>query len=332
MPDPASITVDSLPPDVLASKQSLARALFANHQPLQAFSLAGPRTPAPARNVVGVGVGYDAGELVLDIYVVKKFPDNQIPPDQMLPKHNGKQRTRVRECNYLRPLQGVRPPGDVVRPIVPGIGVGPLPYPNATGTLGGILTDGTSKFVLSNNHVLAAVNTATAGTSVVQPGAFDGGGAANGIAQLSQYVTLVSGPPMEVDCAIAQIDAAIVCNNVPAAGVTITGVTAPALHMQVEKFGRTTGHTEGTIDNLAFQAPIPYDDGSPNGLTVNFVDQVTIVTSDGSLFSDHGDSGSVILEKGTGRAVGLLVAGSSMFTMANDIRKVLAALGGLTFA
>jgi hypothetical protein len=51
-----------------------------------------------------------------------------------------------------------------------------------------------------------------------------------------------------------------------------------------------------------------------------------IVGLDGQPFSDSGDSGSLILDRATQRAVGLLFAGSSTHTVANHIGVVLAAL------
>ncbi len=45
----------------------------------------------------------------------------------------------------------------------------------ATGTMGARVTDGTNVYVLSNNHVLAGVNTASIGDPIIQPGDVDGG-------------------------------------------------------------------------------------------------------------------------------------------------------------
>jgi hypothetical protein len=46
----------------------------------------------------------------------------------------------------------------------------------------------------------------------------------------------------------------------------------------------------------------------------------------GQPFSDAGDSGALILERATGKAVGLLFAGSASHSAANHIDDVLAAL------
>ena len=56
-----------------------------------------------------------------------------------------------------------------------------------------------------------------------------------------------------------------------------------------------------------------------------FEDQIIIV-GDGGSFSDAGDSGSLILERQTNRAVSLLFGGSRTHTIANHLADVLSAL------
>ena len=59
------------------------------------------------------------------------------------------------------------------RPVPIGISTG---HPDITaGTIGARVTDGTSVYALSNNHVYAAVNKAFIGDEVIQPGSVDGG-------------------------------------------------------------------------------------------------------------------------------------------------------------
>jgi hypothetical protein len=59
-----------------------------------------------------------------------------------------------------------------------------------------------------------------------------------------------------------------------------------------------------------------------------FGDQMAIRGLNGRRFSDSGDSGSAILERGTNRVVGLLFAGATngSLTFANHIADVLAKL------
>src|SRR5215213_11783212 len=44
-----------------------------------------------------------------------------------------------------------------------------------SGTLGALITDGTTQYILSNNHVLARGDQAVAGEDVSQPGLIDNG-------------------------------------------------------------------------------------------------------------------------------------------------------------
>jgi hypothetical protein len=60
---------------------------------------------------------------------------------------------------------------------------------------------------------------------------------------------------------------------------------------------------------------------------LTFTGQIIVVGNSGTSFSNAGDSGSLILERGTNKAVGLLFAGSASHTIANHIDDVLKALG-----
>src|SRR5439155_18744113 len=77
------------------------------------------------------------------------------------------------------------------RPCPGGYSIG---HPRVTaGTLGGVVRRGkTWGYVLSNNHVLAATNSGTAGDPIYQPGVADGGGTADTIAYLEQWVRSIS--------------------------------------------------------------------------------------------------------------------------------------------
>ena len=92
--------------------------------------------------------------------------------------------------------------------------------------------------------------------------------------------------------------------------------------MTVIKEGRTTGYTEGVIFSVGFNLPrVPY----AGGLYADFVDQILIQASNGWRFSDHGDSGSLVLglEGGVYHPVGLLFSGDGgQWTWANPIQEV----------
>lgn len=57
-----------------------------------------------------------------------------------------------------------------------------------------------------------------------------------------------------------------------------------------------------------------------------FQEQIIIVGTAKQTFSAAGDSGSLILQRSTNKAVGLLFAGSSSHTIANHIGEVLKSL------
>ncbi len=105
----------------------------------------------------------------------------------------------------------------------------------------------------------------------------------------------------------------------PVIGV-VTETSTPVLGMRVQKFGRTTAHTTGTITqvNATFNVQ-----GYPGGVAT-FVDQVAITGDDGS-FLEGGDSGSGLTTM-DGMAVGLCFAGSPTIGIANTWQNVAAAL------
>jgi hypothetical protein len=87
--------------------------------------------------------------------------------------------------------------------------------------------------------------------------------------------------------------------------------------MKVEKTGRTTGFTTGTIHDVSANVKVNYDLG-----LLTFSDQI-IIFGGTSSFSDAGDSGSLIVEQTGKRPVGLLFGGSTAYTIANHIEDVL---------
>jgi len=93
----------------------------------------------------------------------------------------------------------------------------------------------------------------------------------------------------------------------------------------VQKYGRTTSQTTGTITGINAAFDVQY----PSGLCARFVNQIVIGTAS---FSEGGDSGSLIVFDGgcnDRKPVGLLFAGSDTgsFTVANPIDAVLTTLG-----
>jgi hypothetical protein len=109
-------------------------------------------------------------------------------------------------------------------------------------------------------------------------------------------------------------------------GAPDSNPTSAAVNMQVKKYGRTTGLTQGTVSELNVTVDVCYE---TLGFfrckkLARFVGQIGI--SPGT-FSAGGDSGSLIVTQEGNNPVGLLFAGSSIRTFANPIELVLTHFG-----
>src|SRR5690606_25504297 len=126
------------------------------------------------------------------------------------------------------------------------------------------------------------------------------------IGELAAFSKLDTDRPNRVDAAIAALADGMEFDATAYPGGAITGVAeGPPSGGEVEKLGRTTGHTSGTI--TAFEVDgikISFPTGE-----LTFDDQIEI-SGDGGAFSDGGDSGSLIWTKAERQALGLLFAGS----------------------
>jgi hypothetical protein len=215
------------------------------------------------------------------------------------------------------------------RPAPNGFSVG---HPDITaGTLGARVKDGNGNiFILSNNHVLANTNKARLGDPILQPGAYDGGTLADQIGTLYAFEQIeMGGADNVMDAAIALVSGADLLGATPAYayGAPGTTVVAPALGQALQKFGRTTGLTKGTVQEVNVTVSVCF---VPRGIfmcaeAATFTNQFSV--GPGS-FSAGGDSGSLIVTDNTGNSpVGLLFAGNSTRTFANPIGPVLARFG-----
>jgi len=207
-----------------------------------------------------------------------------------------------------------------------------------TGTLGSLVKDTVgNEYILSNNHVLARSNSARVGELIMQRGYVDTAPVCskNGtihVANLSKFVRLnFSGGNNTVDAAIAKV----ISGQVSSTGTileigTISSTTVnPSVGLKVEKSGRTTSETTGTIASI--NVTVLVSGYGPCGVGTNMAKFVKQFQINSTTFSAGGDSGSLIV---TRPAVGkkpnpvvLLFAGSSNSTIGNPINSVLSALG-----
>ncbi len=301
----------------------------------------------PQQIMTGIGRGpkisngAETGEECLRFYVERKLPKASLPVANLLPAVYQGVVTDVIETGRFRAGSPVAThaaalavlPGPVrtrLRPTQPGCSVG-FQFTGdqanfvMAGTYGAVVTDGAHRYILSNNHVLANENDLSLGSPIFQPGLLDGGDATTDqVATLTRFIPLALGVPNLVDCAIAQILVAAQASPVllPNVGnLQSSAPSTPAIGMNVEKVGRTTGYTQGVIFDASATVKVGYTMG-----TLVFDDQV-LVQGTGSPFSDSGDSGSLIVDVAAKQCTALLFAGSDTMTIGNKLANVLSALG-----
>ncbi|NQV32074.1 MAG: hypothetical protein HQ515_05230 [Phycisphaeraceae bacterium] len=211
------------------------------------------------------------------------------------------------------------------RPVPIGVSTG---HPNITaGTIGCRVKDGSGNvYALSNNHVYADVNKAGLGDNVLQPGPYDGGvNPADAIGTLFDFepISFSRKATNKMDAAIAVSSVDELTTGTPVAGYGVPNATTATafLGQNVQKYGRTTGLTQGSVTGLNATVNVSYGPGK----TAKFVNQIIIEPGD---FSAGGDSGSLIVTDDDDlNPVGLLFAGSSTHTIANPIDEVLERFG-----
>ena len=186
-------------------------------------------------------------------------------------------------------------------------------------------------YALINNHVYALGNFAADDSAVLQPGRYDTNcdGTDNGIGTLDEYLPLVyGGGNNTIDAAIALSSTAELGNATPADGYGTPSSTTVSdiysLDKAVQKYGRTTSLTKGTVVAIDFTVNVGYSGG-----TGHFVDQIIVEGAKGA-FIKAGDSGSLLVtDDNLKNPVGLLFAGnrSGKLAIANPIDLVLQEFG-----
>jgi hypothetical protein len=194
------------------------------------------------------------------------------------------------------------------------------------GTLGALVKDADGViYGLSNNHVTGGCNYAQKMMPVVAPGVFDVtplGFDPSTLGYHERSLPLVAGIPGTADIA-NNLDAALFKIRDEATVSSMQGTwhdtpveTLPmASKMIVEKVGRTTGHTTGTIIAMAHEpVGIQY---ATEGIDYSFsgqvfFDPVFVIEGKAQAFSEEGDSGSLVttVKDGIRYAVGLLIGGA----------------------
>lgn len=304
-------------------------------------------------NVVGVGIGRKrvgnkvTDELSLVVMVEHKLPLSALAAESVVPQQIAGVPTDVVEVGKVRSLASLAqqrqqdypdlPPRQrkaKLRPANPGVSMGHEQI--TAGTFGAVVVDRRTKrpLLLSNNHVFANSSgafgrqrTARRGDRILQPGPSDGGSRADTIAKLERFIPLKmlenkrvgvgmltdTSAPNLVDAAVAKAqDASEI--KAPILGIGLPqGCKEAELGMKVQKSGRTTGLSWGTVELLEMAVQVDYGQGR----VATFQGQIGL-----SAMSQGGDSGSLVLDEKK-RAVGLLFAGSRFITICSPIEVVL---------
>lgn len=194
-----------------------------------------------------------------------------------------------------------------------------------SGTLGALVTDGTTQYVLSNNHVLARSDQALPGDDISQPGLID-----NSCRPGTIVADFTLAPPLgsNVDAAIAALRPGTMDSTgfIEDIGVPSSAIATPTVGLAVAKSGRTTGFTTASIGSVNTSVNVQYQKncGSGRKFVISYTNQVVINSSS---FSAGGDSGSLIVTNDSNHnPVALLYAGSNTTTIGNPIGEVLGKL------
>lgn len=196
------------------------------------------------------------------------------------------------------------PRTDRHRPVVAGTSTSPLETPREmAGTIGAVLTDGQSDYIISNGHVW---NTRESG-DIAQPANLDGATSDDVVAT---FVGTGTGTQFgDADFAIAELSGETEAENRVAGIGPITGWREVGIGDAVEKSGRTSGITSGTV----IETNVAVDTGQET------LEEQIITTAP----VEGGDSGSPLLVDGD-RFGGLVWAKSGTDSIVSPAGAVLA--------
>ncbi len=299
--------------------------------------------------VVGVDIaekisaGKPTGQVSIVVFVEKKKPGTRLAKGQMVPKEINGVVTDVQELEIelqsamVKLDDGVGLVDATAYPSLHGgISMGPrrsvfLSPPEVpaagnyvfVGTLGAMVRDRANGNVmaLTNFHVACPRGWAI-GDRMAQPSLVDNAAAATDFGSLAR-ATLSE----HVDGAVVRLDAGKDWTATIETIGNVAGTATATVGMPVQKRGRTTEHTFGTVRSTDFTATINYG-GDIGNRTLRNQLRIETDTTRSARFSQKGDSGSVIVS-GDRNVVGLLFAGSTdgQWTFGNPIGFVQDELG-----
>lgn len=282
--------------------------------------------------VVGTATGLtDAGGIAILVFTENRVEAGVIPRSlegiPVVVKVTGKI-LAFKKPSWAGPGGGntstnIDPTGRFTRPVPIGVSTGNAGECSA-GTIGARVKKGSEVYALSNNHVYALENNADIGSEVLQPGLYDTNciyDSNNYLGQLYEYKEIIFGGTNTIDAAISSTSTSDLNNSTPSDGYGIPKSTtmSAAIYQNVQKYGRTTSLTKGTVTGIHATVNVGYSSG-----TALFVDQIVVSGNKGP-FIKAGDSGSLLVTDPGRNPVGLLFAGNSSgkTAIANPIDAVL---------
>jgi hypothetical protein len=290
--------------------------------------------PLDGHNIRGYAVseqirdGRYTGKPCITIYTEIKAHPKFVEDDKLLPPVYSGFAVDVVQSGILRDRlgsgleQALIDPKRRFRPAPPGVSIGHTLV--TAGTLGCLCTSANEdRLILSNNHVLAAKNKGKKGDAIVQPGIIDGGNdPRDKIAELSNFVSLnFNGGENFVDAAVARpTDSNVVSPEILDIGRVRSVACNVPRFTPVQKSGRTTGHTSGSVAGVNATVRVNYREAG-----IALFRGVYVITSPPftpTPFSAGGDSGSLIVTD-SNNPVALLFGGSELQTDVIPICRVM---------
>ena len=144
-------------------------------------------TPTGSKPTNGIAIGVSVSANSPEFQLLAIYQDLKLRKDPFLGQLHDKYGNEIRSIYSGRPCAFPAWHHEAVDPLHPGASLGL--QSSTTGTLGCFVTERESGKlgVLSNNHILANVNSAHVGDIICQPGPADGGTAADAVANLAAY-------------------------------------------------------------------------------------------------------------------------------------------------
>jgi hypothetical protein len=282
-------------------------------------------------HAVGVGrkrvEGKNTSTRCVRFHVLQKLPKAMITPRNRIPSSiNGIPTDVVVSPRAVMLAAQACPAGAAAqRPLRGAIGIsGPRTTGGTLACFVRLRSGAPGTFLLTCSHVVADTQTAV-DDLIFQPALADDM-ASNSVAALKMFTDVLNAAEVDVDAAVAKLLDEVDFDPEICGLGRPQGAMAPALGLGVERKGKSTLAGSSAAVGRISEPDCDITIAVPGAGAVLYRDQFWIEPlSSGTAFSIGGDSGSLILQRGGTRAVGLLVGGDpgGSFSIATPIRRVL---------